>query len=73
MAAWRELSENNVVTYLRPDFLGSAQSGTKSAGNVVWREQCTPFGEELQGPAANDDQAGYAGHIKDKVTGLSYM
>jgi hypothetical protein len=60
--------ENSVVTYLHPDYLGSAQSGTNSAGTVVWREQYTPFGEELQGPTANDDQAGYTGHIKDKAT-----
>ncbi len=43
--------EDNVVTYLHPDYLGSAQSGTNSAGTVIWREQYTPFGEELQGPA----------------------
>ncbi len=65
--------KNNVVTYLHPDYLGSAQSGTNSAGSVLWREQYTPFGEELQGPAANNDQAGYTGHIRDSATGLNYM
>jgi len=64
---------NNVVTYLHPDHLGSAQSGTNSAGAVSWREQYTPFGEELQSPAANDNLAGFTGHIKDKATGLNYM
>lgn len=64
---------NNVVTYLHPDHLNSAQSGTNSSGNVIWREQYTPFGEDLQSPAANDNLAGFSGHIKDKATGLSYM
>ncbi len=65
--------KDNVVTYLHPDYLGSAQSGSNSAGSIVWREQYTPFGEELQGPTANDDQTGYTGHIKDSSTGLNYM
>ena len=64
---------NNVVTYLHPDHLGSAQSGTNTSGNVLWREQYTPYGEELQGPAANDDLAGFTGHIRDSATGLNYM
>ncbi len=65
--------ENNNVTYLHPDYQGSAQSGTNNVGSVVWREQYTPFGEEQQGPSANDDQMGFTGHIRDSVTGLNYM
>jgi len=64
---------NNVVTYLHPDHLGSAQSGTNSSGAIAWRERYTPFGEELVGPAANDNLGGFTGHIKDKATGLNYM
>ena len=64
---------NNVVTYLHPDHLGSAQSGTNQWGGIAWREQYSPFGEELQSPAANDNLAGFTGHIKDKATGLNYM
>ena len=33
----------------------------------------TPFGEKLEDPAANRDQAGYTGHIDDSLTRPSYM
>ena len=62
---------NDVVTYLHPDHLGSAQAGTRANGTVAWREQYTPFGEELQSPAANDNLGGFTGHIKDSATGLN--
>ena len=61
------------ITYLHPDHLGSAQSGSKADGTIAWREQYTPFGEELQSPAANDNLGGFTGHIRDKATGLNYM
>ena len=64
---------NDAVTYLHPDHLGSAQAGTNSVGAISWREQYTPFGEELQSPVANDNLAGFTGHIKDSATGLNYM
>ena len=64
---------NDVVTYLHPDHLGSAQAGTRANGTVAWREQYTPFGEQLQNPAANDNLGGFTGHIKDSATGLNYM
>jgi len=65
--------KNNSFTYLHPDHLGSAQSGTDRYGNVLWREHYTPFGESTLNPAANDNQGGFTGHIKDKDTGLNYM
>jgi len=49
------------ITYLHPDHLGSAQAGTKANGAVAWREQYTPFGEEIQSVAANPEL--YAGAI----------
>lgn len=61
------------VTYMHPDHLGSAQAGTNASGEVVWREQYTPFGETYENPAANDNLDGFTGHIKDKATGLNYM
>ena len=64
---------NDMVTYLHPDHLGSAQAGTRANGTVAWREQYTPFGEQLQNPAANDNLGGFTGHIKDSDTGLNYM
>jgi RHS repeat-associated protein len=39
----------------------------------LWRERYTPYGVTLDNAGANDDQAGYTGHIKDSDTGLVYM
>ena len=65
--------KNGTITYLHNDHLGSAQSGTTASGSVAWRERYSPFGSELVGNAANDNQAGFTGHIKDGATGLNYM
>ncbi|WP_417690542.1 RHS repeat-associated core domain-containing protein [Pseudidiomarina sp.] len=64
---------NNAVTYLHHDSLGSAQSGTDSSGAILWLEAYTPYGEALNDVSANQDLAGFTGHIKDDATGLSYM
>ncbi|MEP1230386.1 MAG: RHS repeat-associated core domain-containing protein [Litorimonas sp.] len=76
------------ITYIHNDHLGSAQSGTTSTGSIAWhpkgisspryaglraRERYTPFGSEIVGNTANDNQAGFTGHIKDSATGLNYM
>ena len=65
--------KNGVFTYLHPDHLGSPQLGTGENGNVAFREAYSPYGEALLSPAANDNQSGFTGHIKDKSTGLNYM
>jgi RHS repeat-associated protein len=46
---------------------GDAEPPTK------WREKYTPYGSSMNNPAANDNQAGFTGHIKDSTTGLTYM
>jgi RHS repeat-associated protein len=61
------------VTWLHPDHLGSAVAGTGSTGSVVWRESEQPFGEDWITAPANDNQAGYTGHVEDAATGLTYM
>lgn len=66
-------SVNNTPTYVHHDSLGSPVSGTDTSGVVQWRERYTPFGLTLDNAAANDDNAGYTGHIKDSQTGLVYM
>ena len=58
------------VTYLHNDLLGSAVAGT---GSDHFKERYTPFGITLDNDAANDNQAGFTGHIKDTDTGLTYM
>lgn len=65
--------DGSIVTYLHNDIVGSAVSGTNSAGTVTWRQKHTPFGEELNAVAANKDEIGFTGHIKDSDTGLNYM
>jgi len=61
------------VTYLHHDHLGSAVAGTDENGDVLWTEKYTPYGISLVNDAANDNQAGFTGHIKDTDTGLTYM
>ena len=65
--------ENSSVTFLHNDSLGSPIAGTLSNRTVDWREKFTPFGIPLVNDSANDDQAGFTGHIKDSETGLVYM
>ncbi|MDB2439304.1 polymorphic toxin-type HINT domain-containing protein [Hellea sp.] len=65
--------KNGVFTYLHPDHLGSAVLGTTETGTTAFNERYTPFGEALIDAAANDNQSGFTGHIKDKSTGLNYM
>ena len=64
---------NNAPTYVHHDNVGSPVSGTNSSGSIAWRERYTPFGITLDNSSANNDQAGYTGHIKDGDTGLVYM
>ncbi len=63
----------STVTWLHHDHLGSAVAGTNASGAVVWRESEQPFGEDWTSAAANDNQAGYTGHVEDAATGLTYM
>ena len=64
---------NGVVTYLHNDHLGTSVTGTTPSGAVAWREDTTPFGITANNPAANDNLAGFTGHIRDSATGLNYM
>ncbi len=61
------------VSYLHQDHLGSPVAATDTGGAVLWREDYTPFGEERQDPAANDNDENFTGHIRDEATGLLYM
>jgi len=63
----------STITWLHHDHLGSAVAGTNSVGTVIWRESEQPFGEDWTTAAANDNQAGYTGHVEDAATGLTYM
>lgn len=66
-------SADGKVTYMHGDHLGSTTTATNASGGIEFRESYTPFGETINNAAANDNQAGFTGHIKDKATGLNYM
>ncbi|MEO1241216.1 MAG: RHS repeat-associated core domain-containing protein [Pseudomonadota bacterium] len=53
--------------------LGSPALATTTGGAVDWREDYTPYGEERQNPAANDNDENFTGHIRDDATGLLYV
>lgn len=60
-----------IVRYVHTDALGSPVAKTDATGAVVERSVYRPYGEEEQhGPA---DAPGFAGHVADVQTGLSYM
>ncbi len=63
----------STVTWLHNDTLGSAATGTNASGTIAWTEHYTPYGETTLNPAANDNQPGFTGHLRDKATGLNYM
>lgn len=64
---------NGVVTYFYTDLAGSPLAGFNANGQRIWREDYTPFGEKFIDVAANDDLAGFTGHVDDSATGLTYM
>jgi len=66
-------TQDDVITYMHSDHLGSASAATDDNGAVIWTESYAPYGETLNSPDANHNQAGFTGHIKDKATGLNYM
>ena len=66
------MDETGAFTWTHNDHLGSVAVATDAAGALVFWESHTPFGEPLQDPAANRDEAGFTGHIRDAATGLTY-
>ena len=64
--------ETGAFTWIHDDHLGSAGAATRGDGTVIWREHYTPFGEIINNPIANRDEAGFTGHIRDNATGLTY-
>ncbi|WP_368562155.1 RHS repeat domain-containing protein [Pseudoxanthomonas sp. UTMC 1351] len=58
------------VEYIHTDALGSVVAVTNEAGAVIRRYEYEPFGADMS-PA--EDGPGYAGHVRDTATGLTYM
>ena len=61
------------VTYIHQDHLGSPVAATDAAGAIAWREDFTPYGEQLLRPFGNKNDEGFTGHIADTASGLTYM
>jgi RHS repeat-associated protein len=59
------------VGFLHTDALGSPIARTDAAGAVIETSEYEPYGLLLN--RANDDRAGYTGHVMDSATGLTYM
>lgn len=64
-------STGSVVTYVHTDALGSPVAETDEAGNVVARYHYEPYGYAVGD--GQQDGVGYAGHVHDSQTGMSYM
>lgn len=60
----------STVEYFHTDALGSPVAVTDAVGNVIERNEYEPYGADLTGIK---DGPGYAGHVGDAQTGLSYM
>ncbi len=59
------------VEYVHTDALGSPVAVTDASGGLIERTVYEPFGAVVNRPLT--DGPGYAGHVTDTVTGLSYM
>ena len=54
--------------------MGKPCGTTDTKGNVKWKATYLPYGEQTNGPAANEDnRIGFAGKPFDQDTGLSYL
>ena len=62
------------ITFNHYDLLGSPIAATDERGNVIWREEYSPYGSKiLNQDASSDNTRGYTGHVHDSETGLIYM
>jgi len=65
---------SETITYMHTDALGTPVAATDESGNVLWREQYSPFGEKQENSLASQkNDVGYTGHQFDSDTGLVYM
>ncbi len=64
----------NKITFYHYDLLGSPVATTNELGEVVWREEYSPYGDKLlKQDVGKDNVRGYTGHVHDEETGLTYM
>jgi len=59
------------IRYLHTDALGSPIAKTSASGAIIETSEYEPYGRLLN--RANDNRAGYTGHVMDAASGLTYM
>ena len=64
-------SKAETVTYIHTDALGSVVAESDETGRVAKRYSYEPYGAQIG--TGIEDGVGYAGHVSDSATGLSYM
>ncbi len=60
------------TTYFHTDGLGSVVAASDDSGNLLWRKEYAPYGEQLDSTSENEKLA-YTGKEHDDVTGLTYF
>jgi RHS repeat-associated protein len=63
-------AQNETVTYIHTDGLGSPIARSDAAGNVISRTRYEPYGLTAAGDVPS---IGFTGHVNDADTGLVYM
>lgn len=64
-------AQTTIVEYVHTDALGSPVATSDAAGNVTERRVFEPYGASLTSSPSNGP--GFAGHVLDAASGLSYM
>jgi len=64
-------AQAQTVEFIHTDALGSVVAITDSLGQVTERREYEPYGVQLA--PTTDDGPGYAGHVQDAATELTYM
>ena len=67
-----EAQSARTTTYYHNDGLGSVVAATNEAGQVLWRKDYAPFGEQIDTTPDTERQS-YTGKSHDEVTGLTYF
>ena len=67
----RGASAQEIVQYVHTDALGSPVATSDTTGTIIERAVYEPYGAVVGG--GEGDRPGFAGHVYDSVTGLTYM
>ena len=68
----QQASAARKTTFYHNDALGSVVAASNESGQLLWRKEYAPFGEQLDSTAENEKLA-YTGKEHDDVTGLTYF